>query len=173
MKYVKKLPVKPKTAPSHIHPTSLEKEMKRVLRLTSLPADVRAKLYQDKLSRLLNTKEKLKQEIRPTPQNMYSDLSSLLRGIPPTKQEAALEFLEFLNKYKDKISFNTEKQLIVDGRPIEGSNIVDIFHYAVRDLSREPKGWSNFYSLIQKHGSPRVYNKHLNQRGLGWLSLYG
>ena len=85
--------------------------------------------------------------------------SIIIESVPKTQKIRAKGFLNYIEMVPDKLSWNDRGQIVVDDghRAIEGSNIVDLVNYAVRDaLKRKaPRGWTEFVDAIKKTNLPR------------------
>ncbi len=152
----------PKVTPSGIQLNQLDREMKRILDDTSIDPDIKFKLYNQVLREhdeiRASTQKPIEVPILEPKTEEKSQLppdSLLLSGIPPKKHPNASVLLEFLKSTKG-IKWNTANELLVDGKPIEGSNALSLFHYTTRDLkSQQPVGWREFKALLERYNAPR------------------
>ncbi|MCP4491454.1 MAG: hypothetical protein GY820_29690 [Gammaproteobacteria bacterium] len=77
----------------------------------------------------------------------------LLRNIPYSKQEPARLLIEHLEQ--SQIPFTDKNELVIDGKAIIGSNLMDLFDHASRDRCRNaPKGWNEFKNVLRETNVP-------------------
>lgn len=84
--------------------------------------------------------------------------SIIIDSIPKNQRIRARGFLNYIEMVPDKLRWNDEGHLIVEGATvIPQSNIVDLVNYAVRDsLKRKvPHGWWEFINAIKNTNLPR------------------
>ncbi len=171
----------------------LDRDMKLIIDSTHIPEDIKAKLYQDKLTKYLAAQEVKKKPIpvpvesgpsappaippgippAPAPPGIPPaalqplDRTTIIRGIPRGKTEFANRLIDFLDNHRDTISWNANKELMVGTRPIVGSSIKDLVHAASRDTLREPTGWRVFRQQLTERGIPReaIGSRHFDRLG--------
>ncbi len=144
--------------------SQLDFDMKTILDNTDLPADVKAKLFQDKLGKYLSAQDEKRkplkiavEKVKPKlPLRLPVDHSVVLKGIGAARRKFAVELLDFLEEHRGTIEWNDNLELVADGQPIVGSNLIQLVHYATRDLSTEPHGWAEFRRQLLAHGVPRT-----------------
>lgn len=170
------------TQPAVLRLSQFDEQMKQVLD-SSFPSDVKFKLYNHVLRQQAEVADnmkkpvevKIKEEVVPRPRKELP-VGRLMRNMPARKEEAAMMLADHLSE--SDINFNDINQLVVDGHPVEGSNMFELFEYANRDLSRaQPKGWPVFRHLLNQTNVPlaAITNRNLSiQRGQGikWESIY-
>jgi len=137
----------------------IDMQMKKVLE-SEFPADVKFKLYNHVLRQHdvaeEETKKPVKIEIKDegeAKRKHFPNKAALLRGIPKTKQEAAQVLYDHLTK---RLDFDENDALIVNDSPVANTNVRDLFHYAIRDLSLPPTGWNIFYDLLRSTNVPQA-----------------
>ena len=90
----------------------------------------------------------------------------LLRGVPDAKKQAAEALLTFLRQ-TPSIQWTERKELLLKGQPLAGSNLLDLFHHAVRDksMNTKPTGWDEFLGALQQNNVPRLAlgNKNIHR----------
>jgi hypothetical protein len=146
--------------------SALDTEMKKILESKSLPTSQKLAEYNQILHRYLKTTEKRKQPIQieiQEPQKPAFDDSEVLEGLPLRNMKSAKNLLTAIKK-NTRLSWSDSGELVVDGMPIDGSNIIDLIH----DFSRERRphnpvtGAEVLAKALKKSHVPLEYvgNKH-------------
>ena len=137
----------------------LDGEMKRILDDTSVPDEVKVKLYGHALHQFnqihSNTSKPVPIEVVERPRLGGSTPDFLLRHVPERKSENATAMVSFLKEHPE-IGWNDRGELLNKGDAIRGSNITDIFNYAVREMKHEPHGWTDFYDQLTSANVPVI-----------------
>ncbi len=148
--------------PSDVQLDRLDVEMKKILEDNTIPSDLKYKLYNHVLHQhgQIDTEARKPVEIPIKKVSMGAPrmpTETLLKSVPQTKQQVATNLIDFLQSNSQGIRFNERNQLMVDGTPLDGSNLVDLFSHAVRDKKTDvPVGWNEFFRLLKDHNVPRV-----------------
>ncbi len=173
--------------PTRVQLNLLDEEMKKVLDST-FPADVKFKLYNHILHQHGEMSDELKKPVKveikeevvtATKEKTQLPIERLMRGMPEKKKRSANLLLDHLTE--GSITFNDRNELVsASGEAVDGSNLIDLFHYANRDLSRTPPpGWEQFRHMLYTTNAPTaaISNRNLYKtpqrgRGVKWESLY-
>lgn len=128
----------------------------------NLPSDIKIKLYkqQKKLHK--------KQTIEPQPVTIREDQQidslpseeSILEEFSHQTRPSVYFILKYIKESKGVFSWNDQHEVIIEGRTIEDSNIVDLLKFVTNSLiitssSDIPKGVTEFVTGLQKIGVPK------------------
>ena len=131
--------------------TDIEKQMDKSME-EDLPIRERVKDYNHHLSQLRTITEKQgpKQVAEPAPPSIEHDV---LESVPIAMRKRAKLLLD---RVKHKIGWNEKGEVIVRGRLIPGTHIVDLVNDALRHRKRHPtpSGRSEFSREIRDIGFP-------------------
>ena len=140
-----------------------------------MPQDAKATMYLQQLQRVKQLKN---QVVRPEPspvqmithteQTMISESDTsehlsatdkqIIDSVPKTMQNRAKLLIQKLKDHSDVISWNDNRQLVLDGSAIPNSNIVDL----INDVMRKRKGFNpehsnTFAKALAKINVPEDY----------------
>ncbi len=175
-------PVVPvQASPIAMQLSRLDSEMKKIVDDTSVPDDVKFKLY----NHVLHQHGKLKSEAERPHEIQLKKVKEKLTApsahtliarageIPDTKRDAAMKLAAFLEQ-SDELAWTDKGELLLDGMPVEGSNIHDLFDFTARNRTMEapPIGFRRFYDKLYASHVPlsAIGNRNLkarNQQGQG------
>lgn len=151
----------------------IEKELGEILHSPMNIHEKRTK-YQDILQTLLDLKDKFTQDNPhafrnedPTQEEEYlKDFKSVLETVLPlTGKNKGIALYETL---KDELAWDTKGQIVIDGQPVIGSNIVDLISDLVKNWKRGPiTGWPIIKQKLRTINFPR--SLILNQNRLSDL----
>lgn len=121
----------------------VEKDLTEILNSRMNIYEKRLK-YQEILQKLLDLKEKYTSVNEPTPTNETikneKDFKTILENSLP--QTVKNKGIALYNTLKDQLIWDDDGQIIIDGVPIKGSNIVDLISDLTRNWLRNPvTGW--------------------------------
>jgi len=172
------------TQPAVVRLNQLDEEMKQVLD-SRFPSDVKFKLYNHILRQHDQVSDRMKKPVEveikkeeiPREKKEFP-VAQMMREIPQKKQQAATLLIDHM--YQNGFDFNDKKELVVNGQAIRDSNIIDLFNYANRDMSRAPPvGWNEYHTLLRRTNAPAaaITNRRLVAapqigRGIKWESIY-
>ncbi len=167
----------PTPVPLQLH--QLEAKLKDILEDSVTPPDTKLRLYSHVLHQVGSILEDMKKPKQVEIKKVKASLAcpsahELTKGVPAQKHETAAQLASFLEK-TDAIKWNSNSELLVNGVPIRGSHIFDLFDWMVRDRVTEankPKGFDKFFEKLQDANVPltAIGNKYLKitmQRGTG------
>jgi hypothetical protein len=131
--------------------TDIEKQMDKSME-EDLPIRERVKDYNHHLSQLrtINEKQGPKQVPEPAPPSIEHDV---LESVPIAMRKRARLLLD---RVKHKIGWNEKGEVIVRGRLIPGTHIVDLVNDALRQRKRHPtpSGRTEFAREVREIGFP-------------------
>ncbi|GFS45149.1 uncharacterized protein TNIN_52411 [Trichonephila inaurata madagascariensis] len=78
------------------------------------------------------------------------------------------EIILFIQKHREEIYWTPEKELIVDGKIIRNTNVVQLITHLVRDRKIKPFGFESFDEFLKRTNFPSnfVKNKYLKTKTL-------
>ena len=171
----------PQQKPIEVQLTNLDTQMKEILENRTLPVDIKHKLYTHVLhqygelrgesrkpveipfKRVGRVQEPVAPSVPATAAASAAEEElggeiphgDLMKNIPNYKKENGRNLLDFLQTLQD-FKWNSKKELIIDGKTIPGSNLLDVFEYTTRDKTRGPPvGWQQFYDFLLKKNVPK------------------
>ena len=140
---------KPLVPPLTSQVNHLDSKMDSLLQRQDITQDEKARLYSQILQCYLNyykgmsqpvrvrvvsskpTTEKL--ETQPEPVDLLDNIETdILESAPPTMKTRARQLVKKLKENKDLITWDDKAQLVYEGKPIPGSNVVDLVNEALR-----------------------------------------
>lgn len=150
-----------------------EDNIQELIQKNDMPDDLKAKL----LGQLITKYHKL---MKPEPEKKFEIPPELLQSIEPSETEipdlppvpfAIAKYLghavpktrkkyvlPILEKLKDiGVTFNDRNELVVDGKPVFRSNVVDLISHIMRDTQKPgvpPRGFDQFFRAIYEINIP-------------------
>ncbi len=177
--------VPPQNNPMRTQLGRLDLDMKTILDTTNIPEDIKAKLYQDKLTKYLAAQDEKKKPIpvpikdeppgtapQPAPQVPVQpyviNRGEIIQGMPSLKINQANRLLTFLEHNRNVIRWSERNELMDGGNPIRGSNITELVHAACRDTVQVPIGWAAFRQQLLARNIPRnaIGSRMFDTRGV-------
>ena len=173
---------KPLAPPLTSQVNHLDSEMDSLLKRQDIAQDEKARLYSQILQRYLNyydkrmsqpvrvsvvsskpTTEKPETQLEPVdlPDNIKTDI---LESVPPTMKTRARQLVKKLKENKDLITWDDKAQLVYEGKPIPGSNVVDLVNDALRHRKNfNPHGWRLFAKALSDVNIPEGIVRNENR----------
>ncbi|CAK1546863.1 unnamed protein product [Leptosia nina] len=107
---------------------------------------------------VLQIPEKETQDTAPTKYPIYNQ-SQILSLIPKSYCKKGESILNILSLSKNKVNWNEDNGLVmIDGKTIPGSNIVDLINDLLRPLkNNNPIGWEDFATALKDLKIPLTY----------------
>lgn len=102
-----------------------------ILYNTSLPADVKLKLYQQEKRLKPSVISKTKRPVEPPPP--ASDIKSILQEITTTNVSKATSILAKILQHKSVISWNEKLEVTINGIYYPNSDIIELLRYVLGD----------------------------------------
>ena len=148
--------------------------MDNLLKRRDVTEDEKARLHNQLFQRYLNyydkrmsqpvrvsvvppkqTADKREAEAEPTadlPDNVEADI---MESVPPTMKSRARQLVKKLKENKDLIRWDEKAQLIYEGEPVPGSNVIDLVNDALRHRKNfNPQGWRLFAKALSDVNVP-------------------
>lgn len=90
------------------------------------------------------------------------------RAAPKKLKHLTLQIIKFFQENKKEIFWSPQKELVIDGKIIPNTNIVDLIIHLVRDRKGKPRAYELFYDILKRKKFPLTFikNKHLKMNGL-------
>ena len=135
----------------------LDEEMKRILDRSDLDDKTKAHEYSQVLGQYLATKEQYSRPVpipiaEPTPVPTIN--TQLFPQNSRRKAEALLDFI----KDTPGISWNDRRELVLDGKTLHSTNVVDLIDDLSRPLTKkEPRGIEPFVQALTEANVPTSY----------------
>ena len=173
------------------HKGTDKRQDENVLYDTSLPPDVKMKLY--------NQEKALKRNIQipsavsePKSNDTTKDYDFIIDSIPTAIQPFVSSILHHLQRFKDQITWNNQLEVIIDGKPFANSNIIKLFQFIMKKITITsdkdiPIAALEFYRKLLEIGVPNAWMKLTFPRkpgrkkgkstelqigsGLSWISI--
>ena len=178
----------------------LEKEMDGILGDTSKSEDKKVSQYNQNLQQFLGVNEKKREFIptvkiyqeNPSPPQMLASPSSsndnqvktnptgekqsslseseILESIPKSSRSLAQSMINRSKANRDQITWNNKGEMVVDGNPVSGSNIIDLINDQLKSRKTfNPTGWEKFTESLDKINMPKYLMR--NEKRRSYLSL--
>ena len=174
---------KPLVPPLTSQVNNLDGEMNSLLKRQDVTDDEKATLYNQILQRYLNYYDKrMSQPVRvsvvppkPTddkpetqpedsvdlPNNVEADI---MESVPPTMKSRARQLVKKLKENKDLITWDDKGQIIYEGKPVLGSNVIDLVNDALRHRKNfNPHGWRLFAKVLSDVNVPEGIVRNENR----------
>jgi hypothetical protein len=147
--------------------TDLDSEMDNILQNTSITEDEKLKLYSQALRQRmafqnqLTVQAPIKVEINgkeKLPLHMEKMALDIISGVPVTAQVKARRIIDMMKSHPNVISWNDKWELVHEGTPVQGTNIVDLVNDMVREKKNfDPPGASTLLQGLKKINFPQTY----------------
>jgi hypothetical protein len=150
--------------------SNLDQELQAILSNPNLPTDLKYNQYKNVFNRYQQLRQ---QQFQPTTKVVAStdiqtgeDLPTyvlpleerqLIDSLPKTVRRKGKILLDHLKERKNNFSWLSSGELVVDGQPIEGSNITDLVHHVTRrrPTVKPPIGADAFADLLNRTNVPK------------------
>ena len=162
-----KLPVDPKVSQT----VELQHNMSNVLENDQLSESEKADLYGQTLFKFQEAYKKAKQQqhqSKSNPPGMALNLKTfkdsttrlsnerVLESVPKTMRNKAQLLMNLIDDDPSKINWDTQGRVSIEGKPIQGSNIVDLVNDVLRNRKTfEPRGWQYFTKQLADMNIPQ------------------
>lgn len=153
---------------------NLDNELQAIISNPNIPSDIKYHQYMNAFNRYQHLqKQKFLPEMttRNVPQisteiqtgddiptaDLPLDEKYLIGNLPKTVRRKGKILLDHLRNKKGLFNWLESGELIVDGKPVEGSNITDLVHYITRNRPANipPKGAEEFEHLLNITNVPQ------------------
>lgn len=148
--------------PKVVHTVSLQKDLSSVLGDEDMSEAEKSQKYGETLHKFKLAHKKALQETKPQlpPTVLQKDKNirdRILESVPLSYRRKAEQILSWLGK-NSKLTWEEDGTVKLYGKPIAGSNIVDLINDALRERKKsEPAGWQTFAQTLKESNVPRDY----------------
>jgi len=147
----------------------IDKNMQNILRNNTMSDYDKEKLYTQKLGTFVNMRDQIGQPVEqlmktdpgtiktePTVKTEPDLPQDMMSSIPKMYRRKADAFVKYLQSDKD-VSWDNKGQLLIKGKVIPKSHIVDLMHDALRlrKKVKRAKGWRELSHHLKKQNAPR------------------
>ena len=80
--------------------------------------------------------------------------SFITDAFPKSSKERALRLVTYIRRHDPEITWSSNGVVTVDGKLIEGSNIIDLLRAAINGTIRKPEGWTDFLEALRHINTP-------------------
>ena len=137
--------------------SQIDTKMQNILNANNIHDYDKEKLYTQHLGTFVNMREN-NGTPQPTPPSTNSKElpNDIMLSIPKTYRTKAEAFLNYLQTDKD-VSWDDQGQLVLNGKVIPKSHIVDLMHDAMRKRKKikRPKGWQELSRHLAGKNVPK------------------
>lgn len=128
----------------------------------SIPVDKRMKLYHQK--KALEKKKPPEEKEEEAEEVGERNFQYIVDAIQMSYRPFAHSILDYLKNYQDQITWNDNMEVIIDGRLYPDSNILDLFHFLMKNKvitspADIPIAGMEFYDKLLEIGIPKEWMK--------------
>ena len=141
---------------------AVEKEHDRILHDTTLPSDVKMKLYNQ--AKALDKVPKPSEESKPSesPPDNEKDKIYIVQLMPTDDQPFVSSILDKIEDNKDQISWNENLEVRIDSKLYRNSNIIELLRFVMKKLiitsdADVPIGAIDFVQKLYSIGVPKSW----------------
>ena len=142
--------------------TSLDDRLKDVLTKSNSSDDTQVKQYNQTLQRYLTYEDKYLSPSSATAATVQSVPTSdlwekdILESVPINAKKKAQLLLNRIKASDGSVGWNAQGELLVKGRPVAGSNILDLVNDVLRKRQHfNPHGWEEFAQALRDTNVPQ------------------
>ena len=168
---------KPLVPPLTSQVNHLDSEMDSLLKRQDITQDEKARLYSHlnyydkrmsqpvRVSVVSSKPTTEKPETQPEPVGLPDNIETdILESVPPTMKTRARQLVKKLKENKDLITWDDKALLVYEGKPIPGSNVVDLVNDALRHRKNfNPHGWRLFAKALSDVNIPEGIVRNENR----------
>lgn len=175
--------------------TELDRQMQNILKKNNLNDMEKAVLYQQVLQKYVkfpflhevkqspdeqlienstesqvqksdNTEEELNSKMKADPAQSDNIVEEIIHSAPSRSKAVAKGILDFMSKPGSSVVWTPDKELVINGKIIHNTNIVDLVNHLIRNKKIKPQGLDKFYSALMSNNlSPSfVKNRFLKSK---------
>lgn len=115
--------------------------------------------------------DKVKTEVTNSPPSEVSPQSDdivkqIIHSAPPRFKATAKGIIDFIQQPNSSLLWSPDKELVVKGKVIRNTNILDLINYLIRDRKIKPHGHNIFHAALSENKFPIsfVKNKYLKSK---------
>lgn len=175
MEHVRKMALVPAdpsfttSLPNHLNPEvaitqnaiqSLDEEMKSILDNSNLQEDQKLKMYSHALQKRIRLVSKYIPPAVMEPVHRQGPTEKdIVSSVPVRQQGKARRIISAIKQRPDVLAWNEDWQLVYEGQPIDGTNVVDLIHSLLRERkpTTYPKGWKELREGIKRINIPLTF----------------
>ena len=145
--------------------SNLDQELQSIISNPNLPTDAKYHKYMNVFNRYQALKQDSTKQEAPHPKSdiqmnlevLPVDPKKIVDGLPKTAKNRGNLLMQHIKDNPENFQFQKTGELIVDGNPIPGSNVTDLFHYVTRTRqnAEPPKGFKEFFELLNISNAPK------------------
>lgn len=142
--------------------SNLDQQARDILSVPGVPADIKYGQYNQTLHRYRHLKEEQRKPLhvrldQPAPAAMPVPIQNLIEGIPPRHRAKARILMDHLMRHPSDFKWSDRGELVMAGKEIPGSSIVDLVHDFVRPRNAvaPATGAEEFSALLRQTNAPR------------------
>lgn len=146
------------------HLSDLDNQMHNILSKKNIDENVKVKQYLQVLQKYVTFPElSRKQENSIQKEEDRSPEEDIVSSAPVKHRDTSKKIIQFLNNYKDIISWTASKELVLRGIVLPGTNVDNLFNFLLRNQRNKPKGFEELKSVLDELGFPLdfIKNKYL------------
>lgn len=145
------------------HLSNLDKQMQDILSKKNMEESQKVQQYLQVLQKFVTFPELSNQQENFTHEETRSPDEEIVSSAPVKHRATSKKMIEFLNHYKDIISWNASKELILRGIVQPGTNVEKLFNFLLRSQQNYPKGFQELKSVLDELSFPVdfIKNKYL------------
>ena len=130
---------------------SIDRNMQSILKNTTMSNYDKEKLYSQSLGSYIGVRDRNKSD---TTSSKVSE--DIMDSIPKLYRSKAMSFIKFLQTDPD-VQWDDQGQLVLKGKVINKSHIVDLLHDALRYRKKvkRPEGWEQLSEHLQEKNIPQ------------------
>jgi hypothetical protein len=91
--------------------------------------------------------------------------NDILDSVPKTSRTLARSMINRLKANRDQVSWNKRGELVIEGNPVAGSNIIDLINDQLKSRKDfNPTGWEQFTETLGKMNMPKYLMRNERRR---------
>ena len=174
---------KPLVPPLTAQVNEIDSDMQNIIQRQDIPIDAQAKMYDKNLQRYLTFYDKRmnkplrvnvlqpkiteEQPQEEEPETIDEIETDIMDSVPATMKSRARQLIKKLKGSEDVIGWNKQGQMMFKGRPIPGTNIVDLVNDSLRQRKNfNPEGWELFSKALGHLNVPEGVVRNENRLAL-------
>ncbi len=174
---------KPLVPPLTAQVNEIDSDMQNIIQRQDIPIDAQARMYDQNLQRYLTFYDKRmnkplwvnvlqpkiteEQPQEEEPETIDEIETDIMDSVPATMKSRARQLIKKLKGSKDVIGWNNQGQMMFKGRPIPGTNIVDLVNDSLRQRKNfNPEGWELFSKALGHLNMPEGVVRNENRLAL-------
>ena len=87
-------------------------------------------------------------------QHKETDDSFIFEAFPKTSKERAERLVTYIRRHDPEITWTQKGLVTINGKLLEGSNIIDLLRTAIHGTIRKPESWTDFSEALKRINTP-------------------